>query len=174
MLKKKVFTVGLFLLLLFTLTSCDPGTIHYDYDELVNNVVEITLIDYDNPDRIGFESWVPDHSSDIKPFDFDKMTVLKTLPIEDYKQFLNVLTKAEILQEYYTYDGPNGLCIMLKYENGDFDIINSDINSYVGFIANFSPNGELIHYIGSFSGYYIYEILVEVFFDTQLPDELYE
>ena len=158
-------------LLLPILTACDPGHTQYDYSELEGQVVSVELIEYENDDRQKFSSWVPDQLDEIKPFDPDKVTLLETLDGEQMPAFFEQLaTYQSILEDYYVYDSPSGICLRMTYQNGDFTVITSDYEnrSFLGFICRYSSDGTPIDYIGSFSSLSSFTDLVNNFFEEQI------
>lgn len=158
------------LILCMMLTACDPNRMHYDYNDLANNVVSVELIEYENPDRVKFWSWIPDFSDKIKPFDPEKVTVLETLDEERMPDFFTCLSEANIFDEYYVYDSPHGICLRLTYQNGDFTVFTSDYEnqSYGGFICAYSSDGTVKEYIGSFSSLLYFQNLVNDFFEEKV------
>ncbi len=165
------FTLCLVLaILLVALTACDPGHVRYDYNELTNNVVSVELIEYENPDRQKFGSWVPNQMDQLKPFDPEKVTVLETLDEERMPDFFTKLSQESILDEYYVYDSPRGICLRLTYSNGEFTILTSDYEnrSFLGFICRYSADGTAIEYVGSFSSLQSFQDLVNDFFEEQI------
>ena len=147
-------------LLALSLSACDPGGFRFEYaPELLENAVGVELIDYKNDDQLHFQSWAPDHSRDLKRFDVQNVTVLKTLEAKKLSDFLSALARAEILENYFAYDSPRGECIRFNYENGDFLILWCEAERYSGYIGTFTPNGEAKRFVGCFSSYYSYEAL---------------
>ena len=168
---KHPFCIVLYLVLLLPmLTACDPAHTQYDYNELADHVVSVELIEYENDDREKFSSWVPDQLDEIKPFDPDKVTVLETLDGERMPDFFDQLTYESILEDYYVYDSPDGICLRMTYQNGDFTVITADYanRSFLGFICRYSADGTPIDYIGSFSSLSSYTDLVNNFFEEQI------
>ena len=168
--KKKAWWIGL-LTVSFWLTACDPGSYQYDYNDLIENVVSIELINYDNPNQKSFISWVlPDHSSDLVPFEKSKTTQLEVLNEEKKEDFLKQLSNSDILYLYYAYDSPKGICIKLTYENGDFEIIWCDYEhkTFAGYIGRYTSEGEVEKFIGSFSSYDYFKSLVNDYFETNI------
>ncbi len=153
---------------LCALSGCavDPGSYQFSRDELAE-VVSVELIEYENPAQKHFLPWVPDHSSDLKPFDSEKVRVLETLDADMVPQFGETLCECDILYLYYAYDSPNGICMRLSYSDGDFLILNCAERSYAGYIGRFSPDGEVARFIGCFSSRGSFEFLMD-FFETEL------
>jgi hypothetical protein len=162
---KKLTKFVLMFLVLISLSSCDPASFKYEYGYLEKNIVEIKLIEYRCEERKEFISWVPDYSDELLSFDFSKMIVLETLLVDQHEEFFDALINLDILYEYYTYNAPDGLCIMMIHKNGDFEILNCDKNSYQSFICIYYSDGSVNQFIGSFAGGMYYELLVEAFFD---------
>lgn len=170
--KSQIAIIALLIILsivCFVLMGCDPGSYSFNREEL-SDVVKIELINYDNPDQDSFFSWVPDHSSDLKSFDNSKMTILENLGENKISDFLDDLCEYDVLDTYYAYDSPKGICIKLSYPNGDFMIIWGDYlhKSFDGYIGKFYSDGEVAEFIGCFSSYSSYESLVNDYFQTQI------
>lgn len=161
---KKLITVFLCFFLVFVLSSCDPNRINPSQEEL-ENVDSVELIRYNNPDRKGFISWVPDHSEDLIPFDNGKVEIIEKLGNGKIDDFIIAFQKTDILHKYYAYNSPDGVCIRLNYENGEFLIIGKD---YVGY---FSENGEVSAFVGCFSSRTYYTDLVNEFFEYQVGED---
>ncbi len=162
---KKIITICLcFILLVLNLSSCDPNHVNPE-KEWFENIAEIELIRYNNPDRKQFISWVPDHSDDLIPFDNSRVEIIEKLDNEKIADFISAFQKTDILHEYYAYNSPNDICIRVNYENGGFLIIGKD---YVGC---FSENGEVSSFLGCFSGRFYYTDLVNAFFEYQVNED---
>ena len=162
---KKVAIISLCLILIaLILSSCDPNHINPSKEEL-ENVVLIELIRYNNPDQKEFISWVPDHSDDLASFDNSRVEIIEILDNEKFDDFSTAFQSTEILHTYYMCDSPNGVCIRVNYENGEFLIIGKD---YIGY---FSENGEVSSFLGCFSGRFYYTDLVNEFFEYQVSED---
>ena len=167
---KKVATLLLILLMLCSLcalTACDPGTFYFD-EEYLSGIVSVELVNYDNHNQKNFFTWVPDQSAKLKPIDMSKLSVVETLNQDKISDFFETLYKCHILDKYYAYDSPAGLCLKLNYANGDFIIINCAGKRYAGYIGNFTADGNVGEFIGCFSSYYSFETLVNDYFQTQI------
>ena len=155
----------------FTFTACDPIRTTFKQEDL-SDIVSIELINYDNHQQKKFATWVTDHSSELKPFDESKASVLEALDVDKTQQFIDSLCEYSIFLNYYKLDSPNGICIKLTYSNGDFLIINNQLNSGKlgkhGYIGRFSPNGEVAEFIGAFSTSNYFELLVTDFFQYNI------
>ena len=165
----KLALIGVIAAACFTLTACDPSHFYFEEEDL-SDVVSIELINYDNPKQKEFSSWVPDHSSDLKPFDESKVTVLETLDESEIPDFTAKLCEPIILYWYFAYDSPNGICIKLTYSTGDFLIVWSDYQNgwFGGYIGKFTSEGEVKEFYGSFASLGSYTYLVNNYFETQI------
>ena len=154
----------------FLFSSCDPAISQFDTLDLKENLVEIALIDYENPEQKQFISWIPNCFSKLVPFETSNSTIVEVLSKEKYSKFIEQLSEVSILSEYYAFDSPNDLCIQLSYENGDFLILtcNRQDKSYRGYIWMYSQNGDVKNFIGSFERYDSFQSLVNNFFDTKI------
>lgn len=168
--KKFISIIATFIILIIgclMLTACDPGRYHFSQEEL-SDIVSVELVKYNNPKQKSFFSWIPDHSSDLKPFDESKLSVLETLSEDKIPQFIDTLLECDILSKYYAYDSPNGICLKLSYSNGDFLIINSQMPSFDGYIGKFSAAGKVTEFIGCFSNSNFFKTLVNDYFQTKV------
>ena len=167
----KKFTALLAILLvlcsLCAFAACDPTTIYLD-NEYLSDIVKVELVNYDNPQQKHFLSWVPNHTSDLKPLDLNKISVVETLDGEQIADFIDTLCECPILDRYYAFDSPKGLCLRLTYANSDFLIVNCKEESFVGYIGKFTKSGEVEQFIGCFVGVMSFEILVNDYFQTQI------
>ena len=166
---KKILSAILIAITCALISACDPGTFMIDRDSL-DSVITIELIEYKNSNQNHFTSWVPNHFDELLPFDTDKASVVESLPKEKNAEFLDAFSKTHILHTYYAYNSPNDVCIRLNYENGDFLIIwaNYARGSFGGYIGEYSANGEVLSFWGSFSALDYYEELVNNYFDYNL------
>ena len=166
---KKIICFLCLIILTLSFGACDPGTLTIPPESLAE-ITSIELIEYTNPEQKHFHSWVPDHSDDLVPFDFSKMTVLETLPEERLTDFKDAFTQTDILNLYYAYDSPADVCIKANYSNGDFLIIwaNYKRGSFGGYIGKFAQDGSVSSFWGCFSALFYYEDLVNNFFTYQI------
>ncbi len=162
---KKIICFLCLVIMCFCLCSCDPGT-HTISPNSLEGVKTIELIEYKNPNQKHFSSWVPNHFEDLKPFDTANATVIETLQEEKNSDFLNSFMQTDILHTYYAYDSPADICIRLNYENGNFLIIWSNYkkNSFAGYIGEYSADGTVLSFWGSFSSLSYYQDLINTFF----------
>ncbi|MBO5736897.1 MAG: hypothetical protein J6S04_03715 [Clostridia bacterium] len=166
---KKIICFLCLIILTLSFGACDPGSLPIT-PETLTDITSIELIEYTNPEQKHFNSWVPDHSDDLVPFDFSKMTVLETLPEERLTDFKDTFTQTDILYHYYAYDSPADVCIKANYSNGDFLIIwaNYKRGSFTGYIGKFAQDGSISFFWGCFSSLSYYEDLVNNFFTYQI------
>ena len=154
------------LLICFSLCACDPGMFSIDRDSL-NDVVGVDLIEYANPNQKHFPSWVPDQFDKLVPFVPDNATVLESLPSEKISDFLDAFSETYILHTYYAYNSPKDVCIRLNYANGNFLIIwaNYSANSHAGYIGEYSSDGTVLSFWGSFGSLNNYKDLLNQYFN---------
>ena len=165
--KKALAIMGVIICL--SMCACDPGSFIIDRESL-NNVVSAELIEYTNTNHKQFFSWVPDQFDKLLPFDSDNATILARLPSEKIPDFLDAFSETDILHTYYAYNSPKDVCIKLNYENGNFLIIwaNYMDNTYAGYIGEYSSDGTVLSFWGSFSALNYYEDLVSQHFNYNL------
>jgi len=128
------------------------------------------MIEYENPDQKHFLSWVPDQFNKLVPFDCANAMVLETLPAEKTVGFLDAFSKTDILHTYYAFDSPKDICIRLNYANGNFLIIwaNYAQGGFAGYIGEYSSDGTVLSFWGSFSSLDSYLDLVNQYFTYKL------
>ena len=149
------------------LVGCDPSTYRFEQTDF-SDVVSVELVNYDNSEQKHFFSWVPDHSSELKSFDDSQLSVLEALGEDSIPDFIDTLCECDILAEYYAYDSPNGVCIMLTFSDGDFLIINCKEDSYAGYIGLYSSDGNVKKFIGCFSYFNAFKVLVNNYFHIEI------
>ena len=166
---KKIFAIMIAVITCFSICSCDPSSFVVSRDSL-DNVICVELIEYANSDQKHFTTWVPDQSYKLVPFNLANATILETLPEEKISEFLDAFSMTDILHTYYAYDSPKDICIRLNYESGDFLIIwaNYAENSHAGYIGEYSSDGTVSSFWGSFSSLSYYTELVNQFFAYEL------
>ena len=149
----------------FCVCACDPDSYTINPNSL-EGVKTIELVEYKNPNQKHFLSWVPNHFDELKPFDAANATVIETLQEEKISDFLDSFMQTDILHTYYAYDSPVDICIRLNYENGNFLIIWSNYkkNSFAGYIGEYSADGTVLSFWGSFSSLSYYQDLINTFF----------
>ena len=103
---KKFMIIVVICMVCLVLGSCDPGTYRFDYDDLAGSVTSLELIQYDNPGVKQFKSWLPNHESKLKDFDFTKMELLESLDEDKFDDFLIDLSEIKFLNKYYCYNSP--------------------------------------------------------------------
>ena len=167
---KKIFSVillSIFLCIFFT--ACDPPNFFHEYvtEEVVQGeIVQINLIYYDNPDVKNINTFARDEEeirTSMRHFDFDKMTVLETLPEEKNADILQNLTEVFIVRYYNHPDSPNKTCIQLIYDDGTFEII-----SQTRLITLYNEDGEVEEYVGMLDVSLYFTNIVNDYFNTQI------
>lgn len=138
----KRFVLGLLICTnLIFFTACDPGRHHYDYEHMMSTVESIELIYYDNPSSKKIFSGI----NEVQSFDFEKMDVQKTLPMEQNENFISVICDYTFLYAQKHFDSPQGECIKINYKDGNFDIICVGIN----FSCQYDGSGTVVNMIGT-------------------------
>ena len=163
---KKIICLAMLVAICCTLCACDPGTYLIDR-KLLNHVISVELIEYDNPEQKHFLSWVPNQFDQLVPFNSAQATVLEILSAEKTADFLDSFSKTDILHTYYAYNSPKDVCIRLNYANGDFLIIwaNYIEDSHAGYIGEYSSDGTVLSFWGSFGSLNNYKDLLNQYFN---------
>ena len=165
---KKIFAfIAVLIVSCICLASCDPGETCFTDEYSVEGITKIELVKYDNPDREDFITWVPDQTDDLEDYDSAKETVLATMNVRFHGAFIDELSQYGILHKYFTYDSPNGMCIKITYADGKFAIINSDDDSFHGYIGMYNADGSVDSFCGCFYSRNFFVRLVENHFDFQ-------
>ena len=162
---KRTACLVLAAMLCLLLCACDPG--HYPIErEALNDVSGIELIEYENPNQKHFASWVPNQFYRLTPFETSNATVLETLPADKTEEFLDAFSETYILHTYYAYNSPKDICIRVNYTNGNFLIIwaNYVDGTHAGYIGEYSSDGTVLSFWGSFSSLKDYTNLVYQYF----------
>lgn len=150
---KKIVALVALVICALCMTACE-GIAPYPF-VFEETVVRVELIDYDNPDMT--ELYCPTifhhvEQDKIRDFDFNKMTVLETLPEDRLEEFLGDLTFSEtgafLMDPKVYYDSPQGLCTRIVYESGAFEIISYDET----FAGSFDADGHVRLFIGECLG----------------------
>ena len=143
---KKILTCVCIVSLLLLLCACEPEHFFFDYDELKESVVSVEYIYYDNSNAKELDETRYDKSDQLLPFDFEKMEIRQVLPFEKLDDFLKDLSEHHLLILLRHDDSPNGYCMRVIYDNGDFDILSCDGAGYCG---SFYADGQVKRFIGS-------------------------
>ena len=157
---KKLFTVSAIILVVLSLAACDPAHYYYDYEDLKSDVISIELINYNNPDvKELFEK-----RDKVISFDIEKMEIMETLSDESFNDFLLYFSKILFLEYWRHADSPNGTCVRIVYEDGDFEIVTHE----VVYAGRFDAEGNVKKFIGGLSGKASFVSLVNNFFETKI------
>lgn len=154
------------ILFCLNLIACDPVSYHYKNDELINNVVAVELIDYDNTEIKNITPKLFEKRAKVIPFDFNKMEIIETMISEKIDDFLECFCEINFLRYGgLTYsNSPNGISIKITYKNGDFEIV-----SYNAFYAGrFDSEGNVKEFVGGIESSIDFKNLVNQYFETRI------
>lgn len=160
---KKILYIVLSVLFIIFLTSCDPGSTSLEYHFEKEEVKTVELIHYDNHNQHHFRFWAPNHFSDLKNLDLEYIAVIKTLNEELLSSFLDELLEYPLLDTYYAYDSPSGICIRLTMNNNDFVIVHCMNNRFNGYIGKYDSEGKVLDFYGCFESYSSFSNLLNYF-----------
>jgi len=150
---KKRTKVLILLLACFALTACSPIHFYYAYEDLRENVVEIELIMYDNTQVREVRNFRT-HPN----FDFGRVEHVQILENEHVEAFLQYISDEMILNHLRHDDSPNGKSVILRFHNGDFDVISER------YIGRFNSAGEFVQYMGIFDSRNHFVNILDLFF----------
>ena len=164
--KKRSFIALLLVVLLSFFVGCEqPHWVRLS-KERVEDVVEIQLIYYRNPEALK----IGEQDTRTIPFDFEKMEIIEIMSEEKAEVFLYAFDEVEFEYDYEPHDSPNGYSLRLLFGNGDFMIISFDICHYS---AIFDKDGNLIEFYGRSTIYTIAgRVGVNSFFSTPIVSEI--
>ena len=162
----KKYLLLLILLVSVLFTSCEPVTYCMEKED-VENYVEVSLVFYDNPTAPTHKqgSRSGDFSQyDWENFDASKMEVIEILPLTKAEELIKDLETAESFYDCQDINSPNGYCLRIVFENGDYFIESLEKNQ--GFAARYNSEGQWIkiYGLGFLSASY-----VNKYFDYQIP-----
>lgn len=137
---KKILTlvvIGFCFLLFFS--ACDPASYSFDEEELLQKIQSIELIDYNSTSHIVYSR------DEIEPFDFKKVTVLRSLRREDYPQFCKDLAELDFIDCYsYNKQYNSSACrlsLLITFNDGSF-LVMSDNHKIESFVAEYNSDGQ--------------------------------
>ena len=139
---KKLSTVIIIFSFVLFFTGCDPHQFRYNRQQLEENTVKITLIAYDNPSAHAIDDTLA--QAKHRDFDFTNAQFQKTLRPEKYQEFFTLLVQADIYDFSKHKDSPDGQCLLITYENGDFDVVARQ------YIGRYNADGKFLTYFGIF------------------------
>lgn len=155
-----------------TLASCDPGNSSGSDYFSAEAIVSVEWVEYNNPEQKHFLSWVPDHTDDLKEYDISKETLKAVLDKNRHDEFFEQLSGCSILDTYFAYDSPNGNCIKVTYENGEFAIIScNDGGGFQGYIGQYYEDGRVKVFYGCFAARDSFEALLDDYFGAGIGSE---
>lgn len=158
---KKLLCILLIVAVLSFLTSCNKQTFQYDLDDLTANIETVNLIYYVNDNsfwymRMSFAK----PSERIEAFDFDSAVVVKTLQPNKLEAFLSQICKMVIEYNGSFFKSPQGYCLKLNYNSGDFDILGSSKH----FACKYNKDGTFKQFLGDSDKNLLHEIIAEYFY----------
>ena len=158
--KKNVILVLLLVIFIPLLSGCDPEHYYYNYEELIEKVINVELINYDNNDAKSLFG----EQDKVIPFSFDKMKIVEALKVEEINIFLKDLSTIRFMMYRRHSNSPNGISLRIIYENGDFDIV-----SYIViYFGKFNSDGSVKEFIGGLSGKRDLIALINKYFIDQI------
>ena len=158
--KKQILLLPLLTCLVLFACEYEYVSPDYDYEEIVESVARIEMINYNNPDariiKIKPHLFIPYN------FDFDKMEIIEVLREERLDDFLKDFFEFGIWALSEGLDSPQGLGIRVIRKNGDFDLFCK-----AEYSASFDSNGDVTRFFGT-GLRDRFDSFVKKYFDTQL------
>ena len=163
--KKRIFVLLIMMAVLMTSCVWDPEGYIFNYEELKEEVIGVELIEYENSDPK-----IVKKSSEVLPFDFNKMKSIKTLASEQTEEFIKSFTDIRFMKSYNYSNAAVGISIKINYKNGEFLIVSSNIidDRAYRFVVKFDSNGDVIEVIGGFESGKDFVKLVKDFFEIEI------
>ena len=121
--------------------ACDPSSYKHNYDQLILSVTNVELVEYKDP--LAKELF--GKRDKVKSIDIEKIVVVETLREELREDFFEMLSDYLFLRVWRHQDSPNGFCIRLLFESGNFELLALDED----FSGIFDSEGNVEEFIGS-------------------------
>lgn len=158
---KKLLCILLVVVALSFLASCKKQTFQYDLDNLTADVDTVDLIYYVNDNSFWYMRMdFAKPSKRVKVFYFDSAIVVKTLKSNELETFLSQICKMVIEYDGSFYNSPQGYCLKLNYNNGNFDILGSSKD----FACKYDKDGTFKQFLGNSDKNMLHEIIAEYFY----------
>lgn len=160
--KLLVLIIG-FTLLLSTGCVTDPPRYYFDLDELLDEVVKIELVECknDNPIMISV------NDSSIPGFDLNSIQLIKELPYDRVKDFLQELSTVTFHIENESVNSPVGYAVLIYTKNNEIIVLSCTVLNNYGYsmVAKFSADGKFINHIARFADEPKYKRMIEKYFN---------
>ena len=153
----------------FSSCASDPGSFSFVFDDLMQNVEDIELINYEIAEVKTVKS-----KEDILSFNFNKVTLLEKIEENQKTVFLNEFSKitfhvSDNLTRYS--NSAKGISIRLIYQNGNFLVMCWTLEC--NFVTLFVSDGTVGDIILRFVDPMDFVNLINRNFETQIPEVEY-
>jgi len=137
---KRKMIILLTITFIVTLVACSPIPFNYNSLDLVDTVVSVELIYYNQPNvhQIS-DRWGRAYRQHL---DFALVEYLETLKEIYYTDFFEELSSIDFYSFIGQDNAPSGIAVLLYFDNDMFDVFSE---FYVG---RFSAEGEFIQFLG--------------------------
>ena len=159
--------VALFAIFTLMLTACS----YMGFLDLRGDVVNITLIHYDNP-NVGLSHNILGlaiGTGRYQDFDDELVHILEHLDENQFEDFLAVVYGQSSFAGHVNGkpDSPDGLIVVVEYESGEFDVVSGS------FTARFAADGSFEQYIAAWIGRedgrgISFEDVIQRYFETDI------
>ncbi len=138
---KKLIFLSITLSVFVFLVACDPSEYEHNYENLMEHVTQVALIEYDNPAAKELFN----QRNKVKPINVEKIVVVEILQEEQKSDFCKTFSESLFMKTWRHEDSPNGLCICLFFDNGNFELVSLEVE----FSGIFDSEGNVVEFIGS-------------------------
>lgn len=146
---KKIVSILTLIALLISsmfLSSCESER-YYITEHDMADVSQVQLVYYDNPNseiiKYHIFAW---KKPALKSFDISKMEIIEVLPAEKHEEFVRLMIESMCVIEPPACDSPDGYCVRIVYENGEYIVISASL--YKSYCARFNADGSMMEYYG--------------------------
>ena len=151
------------LLIVFSMSSCDPASYYFRKDIYVDEVVKIELVTYTN------ETYkMVDPLKTTLKFDLLKAKSIEVLEQDKKGEFLEEFEKIVFHSGNDSVEEPTGYCLLWHLENGNFIVFSGTIidDRCYSMVAEFSKNGDFVKHHAYFAAVPHYDNVLKKYFDN--------
>ena len=124
---KKTLSLILVCLFIFMLVGCDTGkTYYWEFDKDYTHVTEIKIIIVSSGESL----------------DLNNYKTLKEIKLDYAEEVYDHVTSITMTRYNVSLKSPSGMCILIKFDNGEFDIIARRESKHY----KYDENGALVGY----------------------------
>ena len=158
---RKIIAIFIGIVFFTILTACSPIPFSYDNSVLVDTVVRVELIYYNQPNVRQVSDFFGNAHRRHLDFNFDLVESIEILNEVYHADFFLELSDIPMQNATNQNNSPTGWSILLHYEDGYFDVFSA---LYVG---RFNHEGRFIEFLGDGLWYQPLRYFIEQHFDHE-------